>query len=219
MHARESQLTGRLRLRHLQEVTEAKAVEMESDAPRFNRLAGDESKPKVFSAFNLFPTPKELAARVVALADIRAGHSVLEPSAGTGNLIRAIDETFTDTYSSGVRITAVEIDGPMWHHLSNSDFCMFTNARLADFLTWESSERFDRIVMNPPFKQGRDIKHINRARQFLKAGGRLVVICANGPRQREKLQPEAAQWIELPAGSFKSEGTNVNAAIAIFTGE
>lgn len=46
--------------------------------------------PKVIVVDQLFPTPPPLARRMVALADIRPEHFVLEPSAGTGNLLRAI---------------------------------------------------------------------------------------------------------------------------------
>ncbi len=38
---------------------------------------------------------------------------------------------------------------------------------------------------------------------------------ANGLRQQEALGEICSQWIDLPAGSFKSEGTNVNAAIIV----
>lgn len=71
--------------------------------------------------------------------------------------------------------------------------------------------------MNPPFKNGEDIKHIQHARHLLKPGGRLVAVCANGPRQQEQLQPEAEAWIDLPPGTFAEQGTNVNTAIVIFT--
>jgi hypothetical protein len=69
--------------------------------------------------------------------------------------------------------------------------------------------------MNPTFANGQDIRHIEHARGKLKPGGRLVAICANGPRQRERLQPLATDWIDLPAGSFSEQGTNVNAAIVV----
>jgi hypothetical protein len=49
--------------------------------------------------------------------------------------------------------------------------------------------KFDRVVMNPPFDHGADIKHVEHARKFLKPGGRLVAVVANGPRQRERLLP------------------------------
>jgi phospholipid N-methyltransferase len=34
----------------------------------------------------LFPTPPDIAARMVELTDLKPGQSVLEPSAGTGNI-------------------------------------------------------------------------------------------------------------------------------------
>ena len=43
----------------------------------------------------------------------------------------------------------------------------------------------------------------------------LVAVCANGERQREELGEVCSLWIELPAGSFKVQGTNVNAAIVV----
>ncbi len=67
--ARDSRRTGILRLRHLQEVTEAKAEEMAEAAPRFARLADKAaSAPRVVVAFQLFQTPEPLAARLVELA-------------------------------------------------------------------------------------------------------------------------------------------------------
>jgi len=74
---------------------------------------------------------------------------------------------------------------------------------------------FDRILMNPPFTHGADIPHILHARKFLTPGGRLVAICAAGPKQQAALQPLAVAWIDLPAGSFASEGTTVTTAIVV----
>ena len=87
-----------------------------------------------------------------------------------------------------------------------------------DFLACDADRLgglFDEIIMNPPFKMGTDCKHILHAITLLADGGRLVSLCANGPKQRAKLMPIADQWIELPAGSFKAEGTSVNVAIVV----
>jgi hypothetical protein len=62
---------------------------------------------------------------------------------------------------------------------------------------------------------GAAIKHVEHALAKLKRGGRLVAVVANGPRQRERLLPIASAWIDLQAGSFKDQGTNVNAAIVV----
>jgi len=71
--------------------------------------------------------------------------------------------------------------------------------------------------MNPPFINGSDIKHIEHALKFLKPGGRLVAICADGPRQNATLKPIAEDsggfWEPLPAGTFKDQGTNVNTVL------
>jgi protein-L-isoaspartate O-methyltransferase len=164
---------------------------------------------QVVSAPQLFPTPPDLARRVVELAGIEAVHRVLEPSAGTGNLLRAIMEHCT------CEKVAVEIN-PKLAALCQS----LTPDRVlcADFLALNGSlGEFDRIVMNPPFENGADIKHIRHALEHLKPGGRLVAICANGPRQREAFMDEAEHWEDLPAGSFKESGTNVNTAIVVLT--
>ena len=57
--------------------------------------------------------------------------------------------------------------------------------------------------MNPPFDHGADIRHIEHARAKLKPGGRLVAICAAGPRQRERFEAIAAEWIDLQYDAFK----------------
>jgi 16S rRNA G1207 methylase RsmC len=66
---------------------------------------------------------------------------------------------------------------------------------------------YDRILMNPPFANGADIKHILHAIELLKPGGRLVAICADGPRQRDRLGPLAMLWIQLPHDTFADSGS------------
>ena len=64
-----------------------------SDATAIQALARrheEGTAPKAVSAWQLFPTPPEIAAQMVTLAGIEPGHRVLEPSAGTGRLLDAI---------------------------------------------------------------------------------------------------------------------------------
>lgn len=166
---------------------------------------------KVVSAPQLFPTPAELAERVAELADIRPGQRVLEPSAGTGNLIEAVRRR-----EPGAHVEAVEINMALANALASR--CKGVPVMPGDFLEkseFELGGKFDRIVMNPPFVNGADIKHIQHALKFLKPGGRLVAICANGPRQREALQPLAMEWEDLPRDTFKEAGTGVSTALLI----
>ena len=50
---------------------------------------------------------------------------------------------------------------------------------------------------------------------FLRPGGKLVALCADGPRQRAELQPMAIHWEKLPAGTFSDQGTAVNVALLV----
>ena len=167
---------------------------------------------RVVSAPQLFPTPKELAERMAGEADIEPMMRVLEPSAGTGVLISAIRE-----FSKSAPVTAVEINLSLAQAIRDRfDIPVLSG----DFLEQNGNlGKFDRIVMNPPFENGSDIKHIKHAAGFLADGGRLVALCANGPRQREILKPMAENsggwWEDLPAGTFKEQGTGVNVALLL----
>jgi len=182
--------------------TRAKIEEMESAL---------KAGVQVIAAPQLFPTPPALAERMVEEADIRPGHSVLEPSAGTGAILAALPNV--RPFGS---VTAVEINATLaasLEQVADETIC-------GDFLEQNGNlGTFDRIVMNPPFQNGADIKHIQHAMKMLKPGGRLVAICANGPRQQSTLKPLAENsrgWYEeLPAGTFASQGTNVNTALLL----
>lgn len=210
MTLRDSQLTGRLRLRHQQEHTEARGEEMDEERARFQRLAREDSAPRVVSSFNLFQSPEPLAARLAEL--LQPTGRILEPSAGLGRLYRAVRAIAPD-----VPITLVEIAPDCCRELYlQTEADPAATLVQGDFLAIDAGRlgTFDRIVANPPFKLGRDIRHIRRMLDLLAPGGRLVSLCAAGPRQREQLAP-LGQWIDLPPGSFTSEGTGVNAAILV----
>ncbi|UPT99358.1 DUF3560 domain-containing protein [Bradyrhizobium barranii subsp. apii] len=163
---------------------------------------------QVVVAPQLFPTSPTLADEVVELADIQPGQDVLEPSAGTGALLRAMP----NVRPHGT-VTAVEINPRLadaLREIADRTFCANFLECGADLLG-----TFDIILMNPPFENGDDIKHILHARTLLRPGGRIVAICANGPRQRDKLMPIASEWRDLPAGSFKHAGTSVNTALLV----
>lgn len=207
----ESQYLGRMRLRQLRDFTEAAGEEMAEQRQRFQRLAREDSAPRVVSSFNLFQTPEPIADQIAELLSPRG--RMLEPSAGLGRLYRAARKRSqaemvlveVSPECCGELYRAIEADGQA--KLVQSDFLACSAERLGG--------QFHSILMNPPFKMGTDVKHIMHARSLLAPGGRLVSLCANGPRQRAALQLIASQWIELPPASFKSEGTRVDAAIVV----
>lgn len=161
--------------------------------------------------FQAYYTPADIARQVVELANIQPGHRILEPSAGTGNLLK---EMPGDTCR-----VAVEIN-----ERAAASLFPWAEVIISDFLTCNGDiGMFDRIVMNPPFANGADIRHIEHAFNHLKPGGRLVAICPNVPRVFDYLGTMAGadlqEWIRLPEGSFKESGTNVNVAIAVIDKE
>ena len=167
---------------------------------------------QVVSAPQLFPTPAALARRMVNIAEVQAGETVLEPSAGTGAIVRAVIES-VDT-----EIVGYEINRDLVSALSRTFPSYKLQARCEDFLTvTEGQGQFPVVLMNPPFANGADIKHIRHAATFLRPGGCLVAICANGPRQQEQLKPLALYWEDLPAGTFAEQGTQVNTALLVIT--
>lgn len=183
----------------------------EPDAEKFEALQESlKAGVQVVSANQLFPTPTDLARRMVEEAEIDRGMAVLEPSAGTGSILTALMEYPID---DSVTVRAIEMNYDLSRLLSQR-FEDVKNER-ADFLELKprEGEAYDRILMNPPFENGADIKHIMHALTFLKPGGRLVAICANGPRQNDKLKPLADSWEELPAGTF--EGTQVRSVLLV----
>lgn len=159
------------------------------------------------SAPQLFPTPAPLAAKLArAAGPMDPSHRVLEPSAGTGAIWREL---------WGCR-TAVEINHALAERLrgmcTQRDFVIE-----ADFLEKTADDLggpFDRIVMNPPFVRGSDVEHIRHALTMLAPEGRLVALCAGGPRQKAALAP-LGRWEDLPEGSFSEQGTNVRVAMLV----
>ncbi|MBU9236589.1 DUF3560 domain-containing protein [Burkholderia multivorans] len=173
---------------------------------------------QVVSAPQLFPTPAEYAGRMADEAHIRPGDAIGEFSAGTGRILAAVAEVIDFTE---IRVTAVEINQGLAHALGER----FPTAHVvcADFLACgDELGQFDKIIINPPFANGQDIAHISHALRFLAPGGRLVAICANGPRQNEKLRPlveaQGGTWEELPEDAFAESGMRVRTVLLTIDG-
>ncbi len=192
-----------------------KAESAEFDAMKQSLLGG----VQVVSAPQLFPTPAGLAARVVELADIQSGQCVLEPSAGTGNLVRAVlDRVDTE-------VLAYEINSGLCSQLGRTFPSHKLQVRCKDFLeVTDFQGQYPRVIMNPPFADSQDIAHVRHAYGFLKPGGRLVAIMGEGAFFRQdRKATEFRGWLEevggyaevLPSGSFEASGTGVNTRLVV----
>ena len=150
------------------------------------------------TAHCLFPTPSDVADRLASYAELFECCMVLEPSNGTGRLMQAVERK-----EPTALVATIEQEPALAKYGSPGGHFV------RDFLTAEHFE-FDRVVMNPPFNGGSDILHVQHAMQFVKPGGILVAIVANGPRQQKAFS--SFEWLEeLPAGTFT--GTQARAAV------
>lgn len=153
-----------------------------------------------------FFTPPEIARKVAELADV-AGYIVLEPSAGDGRLADAC------MGAGAANVICNELDEKDAAKLREK----YKNVTCIDFLLYKgdsSFDKFERIVMNPPFTKNQDIKHVLHALEnWLAPGGKLVAIMPDKPHPKlDKYNPVE---YKLEAGAFKQSGTNVATKIVV----
>ena len=147
---------------------------------------------------DFFPTPKAVAADMVRMADIQPGMKVLEPSAGNGNIAEAIQ-------AAGVSPDVVELSSSLREILEAKGFSLVGQ----DFM--DTTGKYDRIIMNPPFSNRLDAAHVQHAYSLLNPGGKIVAIMGEGvffgddakaKQFREWLDSVGGTSEKLPKGTF-----------------
>lgn len=173
-----------------------------------------------------FPTPAVLAATMATQARLKNGQRILEPSAGSGSLVDAILATLgTPRIDTTIRVLEfnVELAQKLADKYADQP-TVFVNP--ADFIAWRldcDMYAYDRVIMNPPFENRADARHVLHAYSLLKPCGRLVSIMASAVRFRRESEYQAVRDLieevgsieELPEGSFKSSGTLVNTVLVV----
>jgi hypoxanthine-guanine phosphoribosyltransferase/ribosomal protein S18 acetylase RimI-like enzyme len=144
-----------------------------------------ERELKGYKIPGFFPTPKKIVDQMIDIADIQPGDKVLEPSAGKGDIAEAI-------MARGVTPDAYEIS----HNLREILKMKGIEAK-PDFMEGDAAASYDKIVMNPPFENGMDMTHVQRAYQMLNPGGRVVAIMSEGPFFRSDAKSLAFRdWLD-----------------------
>ncbi len=203
------------RLLALRAQTQASGQDLAGYRERFQRIAQrheNGTAPRAVVAHQLFQTPAELAARLVALLPAFEGLSVLEPSAGLGRLLDALKP------GKPGEVVAVEFAAACVAELHRRDDLAAVHH--GDFLQMQPGVlgMFDRIAMNPPFTTRSDIKHILHARRFLMPGGTIAALCMDTHHRETALRPLAATWEKIPAGAFKESNTGVPTVLLTIKG-
>lgn len=188
----------------------------EERAPVDDPLA--KAKTSLAKNYGFYPTPDTAAETVIEKAMLRHREegerlTVLEPSAGTGNLAKR-------AAAMGAVVDCVEYQPALANGLSLSR--LYRLVTCGDFLQRTPVPLYDRVIMNPPFDRERDIDHVMHALKFLKPDGVLTAVMSASTEFRETRKSTAfrelmeqmkARWHDLPAGSFASSGTYVNTVV------
>ncbi|MEJ8837768.1 DUF4942 domain-containing protein [Ramlibacter sp. AN1133] len=156
-------------------------------------------------AHQFYPTPERLGEECLRLAAIGPTDTVLEPSAGRAALAEHLPVE---------RTTCVEISALNCEILRARGF----HTVQADFLAWSREQhaagwRAQRVVMNPPFANGRAQLHVEAAASLLTPGGRLVAILPASMRDKELLAGFEHTWSEVYDNEFA--GTSVSVVILV----
>lgn len=144
-----------------------------------------------------YPTPEKLAKLAVELAEIDpAKHNCLEPSAGQGGLADHINTQW---------LTCVEVSKLHCEILKAKGYTVVQG----DFLKLDGGQKYDRVVMNPPFSEGRWKAHTEHAASMVKPRGRLVAILPSGAKNSLALPGFDCRWSKAFDNEFQGASVSV----------
>jgi predicted RNA methylase len=199
------------RLHSLRMENQDRGYTLDEKRARFAALASrheDGTAPQAVAVHQLFQTPPDLAAELVGLLGENVRGRVLEPSAGLGRILDALEPAGC---SEVVAVdSAPECTGALYKQeragvrILQRDFLSVLPAELG---------AFDAVAMNPPFTMRADVRHILHALQFLRSGGVLAALCMDTVHREKALRGLACTWRKVPAGAFSKEGTGVGCVL------
>lgn len=147
-----------------------------------------------------YPTPTNVAEKAIELAMVDAvdGMNWLEPSAGQGGLADLMPKPVCIEISD----LHCEILKAKGHYVER-----------ADFLKWNITGKYDRIVMNPPFSEGRWQAHLEHAAGMLADNGRLIAILPASSKGKDLIDGFSLEWSQV----FSNEFAGTSASVVIVT--
>ncbi len=163
-----------------------------------------------------YATPEPIGLKMAEWLGLKPGEHGLEPSAGHGAIARWFPDHSNNTFVEQSYSLAGDLGMLGAGTVKNEDFMSFRPAR-----------HFDGVAMNPPFGQGGSdaVKHLARAFQITRDGGRVAAIIPQGPSADKRFDKwyESAEAkdahviadISLPSVAFKKAGAGVRTRIVI----
>lgn len=126
-----------------------------------------------------YPTPGKLIDKMLSGIDFDKIETILEPSAGNGNIVDALrqKEEIHNKYHRyeeyKIDIDCIEVDPNLQHILKGKEYRVVHN----DFLTYDTMKEYSLIIMNPPFSNG--CKHLLKALEMQSRTGGAVICLLN----------------------------------------
>lgn len=156
------------------------------------RIQHEGSMPE-YKSHQYYPTPDIIAEKVAEL--VGDSGSLLEPSAGIGSLLKMLSGGATVVEINAIHCEVLKAKG-------------YTPNR-ADFMRWDSGNKYERIVMNPPYSQGRWQAHTKRAANMLTHDGVLVAVVPVSAVGAFKIDGFKIDFCERFNNSFDGAGVDV----------
>ncbi len=130
---------------------------------------------------DFYPTPESIIDRMISDLDLTMIKSILEPSAGKGDIVDALKQKAgrnNSFYGCGRMKTGPDIDciepvRNLQHILKGKGYRVVCD----DFLKYDTMKEYGLIIMNPPFSNG--CKHLLKAMEMQKRSGGAVVCLLN----------------------------------------
>mgnify|MGYP002597131604 FL=1 len=137
---------------------------------------------------DFYPTPKNLIDKMLDGLEWKMIHTILEPSAGKGNIVEVLREKqkFNNKWYTTIKldIDCIESDENLRAILKEKNIRVVHD----DFLTYDTMKEYDLIVMNPPFSNG--CKHLLKALEFQQRNGGAVVCLLNAETLKNECNNE-----------------------------
>lgn len=145
-----------------------------------------------------FPTPVSLVKKLIEQTGVSPGDTVLEPSAGKGDII----DELKSQLGNRVSVDAIEINHSLREILTEKGYKLIG----LDFLETPPTPKYDCVLMNPPFENGKDIDHFFHALKFLAPGASIGAIMGEGSFSRSgKKEIHFREWREQNKDVWVSE--------------